>query len=74
MASEEQIAANRANAKKSTGPKTPTGKLRSSLNAHRHGLSLPLELSPEKAAKAAALVQALTASGKTPSEHAAEFA
>jgi hypothetical protein len=38
---ERQIAANRANAKKSTGPKTAAGKLRSSRNAYRHGLSVP---------------------------------
>jgi hypothetical protein len=38
---EKQIAANRANAKKSTGPKTAVGKLRSSRNAYRHGLSVP---------------------------------
>ena len=42
MASEKQIAANRANAKRSTGPKTAAGKLRSSRNAFRHGLSGPL--------------------------------
>lgn len=40
MASEKQIAANRANAKRSTGPKTELGKSRSSQNAFRHGLSI----------------------------------
>jgi len=39
MASALQRAANRANAKRSTGPKTPAGKLRSSRNALKHGLS-----------------------------------
>lgn len=39
MASERQIAANRRNARRSTGPKTRTGKRRSSRNALRHGLS-----------------------------------
>jgi hypothetical protein len=38
MASEKQIAANRANAAKSTGPRTPEGKAVSSLNATRHHL------------------------------------
>ena len=42
MATEKQIAANRANAKRSTGPKTAAGKLRSSRNAYRHGLSGPV--------------------------------
>ena len=40
MASERKIAANRLNAKKSTGPKTWLGRARSSHNARRHGLSL----------------------------------
>ena len=39
MASEKQIAANRKNATKSTGPKTEDGKLQSSQNAVRHGLT-----------------------------------
>jgi hypothetical protein len=38
MATEKQIAANRANARRSTGPKTPTGRRTSSRNALQHGL------------------------------------
>ena len=41
MATEKQIAANRANAKHSTGPRTAAGKLKSSRNTYRHGLSGP---------------------------------
>jgi hypothetical protein len=52
MATERQIAANRANAKKSTGPKTAVGKRRSSRNAFRHGLSGPL---PEDSVTLAAI-------------------
>jgi hypothetical protein len=39
MASEKQIAANRGNAKNSTGPRSTSGKKRASGNAYRHGLS-----------------------------------
>ena len=52
MATEKQIRANRENAKKSTGPKTAAGRTRSSRNALRHGLSLPLTPNTEMAAKA----------------------
>jgi hypothetical protein len=38
VASERQIAANRRNAQRSTGPRTKVGKQRSSGNAYRHGL------------------------------------
>ena len=39
MATPAQISANRRNAKKSTGPKTPAGKHASSDNSRRHGLT-----------------------------------
>jgi hypothetical protein len=39
MATERQIAANRRNAGKSTGPRTRAGKKRASRNSYRHGLS-----------------------------------
>jgi hypothetical protein len=37
--SPEQLAANRANAASSTGPRTPEGKARSSQNARKHGFT-----------------------------------
>jgi hypothetical protein len=40
MASERQIAANRRNAKKSSGPRSAAGKARSGRNALRHGLTI----------------------------------
>jgi hypothetical protein len=39
MASEKQVAANRANANRSTGPKTKAGKAQSRKNAWKHGLT-----------------------------------
>jgi hypothetical protein len=40
MTSESRTAANRANAKKSTGPRTQGGKAKAGRNALRHGLAL----------------------------------
>ena len=42
MASNRQNEANRNNAKRSTGPKTESGKQKSSNNARCHGLSRPV--------------------------------
>jgi len=39
MTTEKQIAANRQNARRSSGPRSGEGKRRSSQNAYRHGLS-----------------------------------
>jgi hypothetical protein len=60
MATERQIAANRANSKKSTGPKTTAGKRRSSRNAFRHGLSGPLPEDPTTSAMIDAIVRAVS--------------
>jgi hypothetical protein len=59
MATEKQIAANRANAMRSTGPKTAAGKLKSSRNAYRHGLSNPMMLDPVASTKVDAIAHAL---------------
>jgi hypothetical protein len=42
MTSEAKAAANRRNAKRSTGPRTAAGKARASRNAFRHGMSIPM--------------------------------
>ncbi|MHC4331688.1 MAG: hypothetical protein ACYSWW_26580 [Planctomycetota bacterium] len=41
MSTEAQVNANRENAKKSTGPRTPEGKTAVSQNAVKHGLFRP---------------------------------
>jgi len=46
VTSDKKIAANRANAKKSTGPKTLWGKARAAQNARRHGLSSSIFANP----------------------------
>jgi hypothetical protein len=46
LTSAAKVKANRANARSSTGPKTPQGRARAARNAHRHGLSLPLYFDP----------------------------
>jgi hypothetical protein len=43
VTSDRKIKANRANARASTGPKTHYGRARSTRNAFRHGLSLPIQ-------------------------------
>ena len=76
MATEKQIAANRANAKRSTGPKSARGKMVSSRNAYRHGLTCPLSLGADTAAKLEAIAQAVTGEGAGEEQliSAAEFA
>ena len=74
MATERQIAANRANARRSTGPKTAVGKMVSSRNAFRHGLSRPSRLA--MSSKIHAMARALTSEAISDehSEAAVEFA
>ena len=76
MATEKQLRANRENAKRSTGPKTAAGRARSRRNALRHGLSLPLTLDTEMAAKADLIRQSLVAEQAKPTQVVAaiEFA
>jgi hypothetical protein len=48
MATEKQIAANRENGKKSTGPRTATGKAKVAQNALKHGLLAQAALLPNE--------------------------
>jgi len=70
MVSERQRAANRANAKRSTGPKTVAGKLRSSRNALTHGLSA----SPPHAENSEAFCSPESCKGKRQHEPGSELA
>jgi hypothetical protein len=76
MATEKQLAANRANAQCSTGPRTALGKRKSSRNAFRHGLSGPLPFDPMTSAKVDAIAKALIGEEASTdvSASAAEFA
>ena len=76
MASEKQIAANRANAKRSTGPRSAVGKLKSSRNAYRHGLSCPLRFDRATSEKVEAITRLLVDEGTSEQQlaAAAEFA
>jgi hypothetical protein len=60
MPTDRQIAANRANARRSTGPRTAAGRARASRNALRHGLAQPSPSDPALAARVAALTAVLT--------------
>ena len=59
MTSEREAQANRANARKSTGPKTPRGKARAVGNARRLGLSLSVLADPMLSDQVAALTCAI---------------
>ena len=57
MVTEKQVAANRRNALKSTGPRSLAGKIKSRANALRHGLATKTLLDPSKRQKIDALTQ-----------------
>jgi hypothetical protein len=65
MATDKQIAANRRNGALSRGPKTAVGKARSSRNALKHGLAIPITRDRSTALKIrrAARQMSLTAAG-----------
>jgi hypothetical protein len=66
MASERQIAANRRNARKSTGPRSGAGRKRASRNAYRHGLSLSITSSAAAAKQLEKLVRKIAGNSEDP--------
>jgi hypothetical protein len=79
MVSEKKLTANRANATRSTGPKTAAGKAVSKKNAIRHGLRSLLPVLPGETAKdwnqhQSAMVEALSPVGAVESELAGRVA
>jgi hypothetical protein len=57
MTSDRQIRANRANAARSTGPRSRAGKLVARLNAQRHGLAVLPNIISAEAEEAGAILQ-----------------
>jgi hypothetical protein len=70
MTSKAQIEANRANARRSAGPRTAAGKARASSNALRHGLNTPIEADHPQLAIIEAWALRFCNSQSTPTRHA----
>jgi hypothetical protein len=67
MTSDRQLAANRRNARKSTGPVSVSGKRRSRENALRHGLAIDVDRDPLLRADADRMAQVLSRARGEPS-------
>jgi hypothetical protein len=65
MASERQIAANRRNAQKSTGPRRSAAKKRTSQNAYRHGLTVSPLANPALAKRLDKLARLIAGDSKS---------
>jgi hypothetical protein len=70
-ANEKILCANRANAARSTGPRTRAGKAAAARNALRHGLSLPVLADPALAAEVAVLARRIAGEGASEPRRAA---
>jgi hypothetical protein len=66
MASPRKVIANRENARRSTGPRTPASKARAAQNSMRHGLSVALVRAPEMSSEIGRLAVALAGSRRDP--------
>lgn len=74
VASNRQIEANRRNALKSTGPRSPGGKVRSARNSKKHGLASDFARDPVAAYSADRLAKAIVRSNNDLSMSAARKA
>jgi hypothetical protein len=70
MSSDLLRQANRANARRSTGPRTSAGKATSARNARRHGLSLPVPADPALAPEVEALARGIAGENASETRHA----
>lgn len=66
MTSPRKILANRENARRSTGPRTPESKARSAQNSMRHSLAAPLLRTPETCSQLNRLAKALAGGRRDP--------
>src|SRR5262245_56004651 len=66
MTSERKIAANRLNARKSTGPRTAAGKANASRNALQHGLAAIVHKHPVLSAEVEGFAEALCEGNNDP--------
>jgi hypothetical protein len=65
MPSSQKLVANRANAKRGTGPRSVEGKARSSSNAFKHGLAVPASLVPDLAPDVTRLAREIAGENET---------
>ena len=68
MTSATKIAANRRNARKSTGPRSQAGKMRSRRNAFRHGLAIPIRVDIAFSDQIESLTEALAEGASLPGQ------
>ena len=66
MATERQLAANRRNARRSTGPRSGAGKKRASRNSYRHGLTARLTGGMQRAQDIEALARKIVGQSTDP--------